>query len=311
MLAQDRQKTAYVITLTIKEKEMKKIIIYYAGKWAENLLTIDRYKKVDYFIDEAAAAEGTVSFLGAGSEKPVFAPDILDNENPDDIVIIVSDNYGYNDAKKVLEGKGLTENVHFFNGWKLDPHFYKRYYSDSSWQENEESNSEIISQNWFDERSEIMASLIPEDTRSLMDIGCGVCFLRQHLPEHIKYYGLDYCERENVDFVCDMNNEPLPAVNVDMYYMAGLVYYIDDIERVISQMTGAKYILFDYGGIERYLRLDGVPEDPLVNARNNYASPEEIFNILRKYGFTYEKGYWNWKSGKIGWHIYLFKKIGC
>lgn len=288
---------------------MKKIIVYYCGKWAERLLTVERYKETAYFIDDDPPVEGTVSFLGEGSSKPVYKPDILDSEDPDNIIILISDNYHYGDAKKALEAKGLTENRHFFNGWKLSPNFYKLYYSDSSWQSNEENDRELINQNSYDDRSRIMASLIPEDVGSLLDIGCGACFLKQYLPDRIKYYGLDYCQREGADFVCDINNEAMPDIKVDMYYMAGLVYYVDDMDKFISGLTNAEYILFDYGGTERYLRLDGVPADPLVNARNNFVSPEEIFNILRKYGFTYEKGWWDPQNGKVGWHIYLFKKL--
>ena len=137
--------------------------------------------------------------------------------------------------------------------------------------------------------------------------GCGDAFLKKYIDSGINYLGLDICPRENTAFVCDLNNEPLPQTHVDMYFMAGLLYYINDIDNLFSQMTNAKYILYDYGGTERYLRLDGVPHDPLINARNNFFSQEEIFNSLHKYGFNLENAYWDTDKGKIGWHIYLFK----
>ena len=93
---------------------MKKIIVYYCGKWAERLLTVERYKETAYFIDDDPPVEGTVSFFGEGSSKPVYNPDILDSEDPDNIIILISDNYHYGDAKKALEAKGLTREQAFF-----------------------------------------------------------------------------------------------------------------------------------------------------------------------------------------------------
>ncbi|MCR4647283.1 MAG: hypothetical protein K5695_18065, partial [Oscillospiraceae bacterium] len=166
-----------------------------------------------------------------------------------------------------------------------------------------------ITQARFNVRASLMAKMIPADVRSLMDIGCGVCDLKKYIPAEIRYYGLDVCKRDEETLVCDLNCEPLPDVPVDLYYMAGLIYYINEPEKLLSQMQNAKYILFDYGGIERYLRLDGVPGDPLIHARNNFVSPETLFQALRKNGFILENVHWDWQNYTIGWHMYLFKKI--
>ncbi len=285
---------------------MKKLIIYYAGIWAERLLTIDRYKKVDYFVDHIQQKE---EFKGIGGEKNIYPIEQLLKENKDEILIVISDNRLYKEAKMELEDMGFTEGIHFFNGWRLDYSFYKLYYDDSSWGKYENEQDGAIERADFNQRAKMMAQLIPDDVRSVMDLGCGSAFLKNYISSDIQYYGLDYCERDSDTIVCDLNKEPLPDINVDMYYMAGLVYYIDDMEHFIAQMTNAKYILFDYGGTERYLRLDGVPEDPLINARNNFIEIDKLFVILRRNGFVFENGNWDWKNGKIGWHMYLFKKL--
>ena len=285
---------------------MKKLIVYYAGVWAERLLTIERYKRVEYFVDNVQKID---KFIGIGSEKNIYPIEQLLKEDKHEIVIVISDNSLYKEAKIKLEDMGFTEGIHFFNGWRLDYSFYKIYYDDNSWGKYENEQDGAIEQEAFDQRAKMMSQLIPGDVNSIMDLGCGAEFLKKYINPEIQYYGLDYCKRSSTTIVCDLNKEQLPDIYVDMYYMAGLIYYIDDIERLIAQMKNAKYILFDYGGTERYLRLDGVPEDPLVNARNNFVEIDKLFVILRKNGFMFENGNWDWKNGKIGWHMYLFKKI--
>lgn len=285
---------------------MKKLIVYYPGVWAERLLTVERFREVCYFVTDDVIVNRYAP-LGSEYGKEVYSAGVLAKENKEDILILVSDNTKYATAKEVLEWMGFVENLHFFNGWKLNLRFYKQIASDSSWMSYEEKNDESISDCSFEQRTKLMLKMIPGDVHSVMDLGCGVSFLKTVLPSSIQYYGLDICERKHTSFVCDLNREFLPGVYVDMYYMAGLVYYIIDIDRLFSQMTKAKYILFDYGGTERYLRLDGVPGDPLIGARNNFYSLEELFNILHRHGFVLENAFWDTEKGKIGWHIYLFK----
>ena len=59
---------------------MKKLIIYGAGIWAERLLTVERYKKVDYFVDENADT-GKILMPGSEWEKQIYKPDVLTKEN--------------------------------------------------------------------------------------------------------------------------------------------------------------------------------------------------------------------------------------
>lgn len=283
----------------------KKLVVFYPGKWAESLLTIERYKEISFFVTDDSDIDN-MSYE-CYFDKRTFPASVLKTEDKDAVIILISDNYRYNHAKDVLEAMGFIENIHFFNAWKLDFRFYKEFYSDGSWQSHEKEDKTLISDSSYNKRSKIMASLIPKDVKSLMDVGCGDAFLKQYIPSDLKYFGLDVCPRKEASFVCDLNKESLPKIEVDMYYMAGLLYYINDLDNLFSQMTNAKYILYDYGGTERYLRLDGVPNDPLINARNNFYSQEYIFNTLHKYSFSMEHAYWDPNNGKIGWHIYLFK----
>ncbi len=285
---------------------MKKLIVYYPGVWAERLLTIERFREVSYFIADTPVSSKYAP-LGSEYGKDVYPVEMLSKEKKEDILIVIADNSKYDFAKKRLEELGFQADEDFFNGWKLTLNFYKRMDSDSSWMEYEQKNDNSIADHSFERRTKIMFDMIPDGVSSVMDLGCGVSYLKDLLSPNVRYYGIDICERENTSFVLDLNKEPLPDVCVDLYYMAGLIYYIDNPDWFFSQMTGAKYILFDYGGIERYLRLDGVPGDKLISARNNFASPESLFNTLHRNGFVLEDAFWDVENGKIGWHIYLFK----
>ena len=78
-------------------------------------------------------------------------------------------------------------------------------------------------------------------------------------------------------------------------------------QKLVECLLEDLYEINLYG--ERYLRLDGVPDDPLVNARNNFIETDKLFNILRENNFVYENGIWDWRNGSIGWHIYLFRNL--
>ena len=43
--------------------------------------------------------------------------------------------------------------------------------------------------------AEFMASMIPSNVKSIMDIGCGDKKLKKYLNQDIKYYGLDFVSR--------------------------------------------------------------------------------------------------------------------
>ena len=283
---------------------MKRLVVYYTGIWTERLLTVERFNEVAYFVDDI---DDCAEYTCLGTTKQVYPVDHLADENPDELVVIVSDNKRYATARERLQALGLEEQVHFFNGWNLELSFYKSYFEDSSWESYEDNTDGVITQANYEKRARIMSHLIPDDVTSVMDMGCGAEFLRKYLRDGVTYYGLDFCKRNDETIVCDLNRDPVPDIKVDLYYMAGLMYYIDDPQAYLSQLTGAKYLLFDYGGIERYLRLDGVPGDPLISARNNFVSIDELLVMLRKLGFVFEDGYWNRKDGMIGWHMYLFK----
>lgn len=210
---------------------MKKIIGCTAGEWALKLYTVDRFISLEYLLDEQEGEYGI-----CGVSKRVHSYEYLRNEKIDDLIVIINDTRKYEEIKKKLEKYGLIENIHFFNGWKLDSNFYHEVYADKSWQEFEKSDTNALKrqrQGWKD-RARAMSQLIPEDVKTLMDIGCGEELLKEFLCKDINYYGLDYCERNKETIICDINKEKLPDIKVDLYYMAGIIDYVTDIPNFIK-----------------------------------------------------------------------------
>lgn len=101
-----------------------------------------------------------------------------------------------------------------------------------------------------------MARLIPSDVRSVMDVGCGECLLKHFLPREVKYYGVDYIKRKKDTIVCDINKEKLPQLDVDLYYLAGVIDYIENMPQFIKQLKNARYVILSKVRNERFIRLD-------------------------------------------------------
>lgn len=273
---------------------MKKIIGCPAGEWALKLYTVDRFISLEYLLDEQEGEYGIVDF-----PQRVHSYEYLRNEKIDDLIVIINDTRKYEEIKKKLEKYGLIENIHFFNGWKLDSNFYHEVYADKGWQEFEQSDTNALKrqrQGWKD-RARAMSQLIPEDVKVLMDIGCGEELLKEFLCKDIKYYGLDYCERNKETIICDINKEKLPDIKVDLYYMAGIIDYVIDIPNFIKQLSRAKYVVMSKTRNERFIRLDDkVMDSGYMNYGISSYYCSNLITDMFEIGFVCRKMQWNYKQ---------------
>lgn len=267
---------------------MKKIIGCPAGEWALKLYTVDRFISLEYLLDEQEGEYGICGF-----PQRVHSYEYLRNEKIDDLIVIINDTRKYEEIKKKLEKYGLIENIHFFNGWKLDSNFYHEVYADKGWQEFEQSDTNALKrqrQGWKD-RARAMSQLIPEDVKVLMDIGCGEELLKEFLCKDIKYYGLDYCERNKETIICDINKEKLPDIKVDLYYMAGIIDYVIDIPNFIKQVVMSKT------RNERFIRLDDkVMDSGYMNYGISSYYCSNLITDMFEIGFVCRKMQWNYKQ---------------
>lgn len=273
---------------------MKKIIGCPSGEWALKLYTVDRFVKLAYLLDEQ---EGEYGIFGLS--KSVHSYEYLKNEKIDDLIVIINDTRKYGEIKEKLEQQGLIENVNFFNGWKLDSNFYHEVYADKNWQEFEQSDAYALKRQrlgWKD-RARSMSLLIPEDVKVLMDIGCGEELLKEFLRKDIKYYGLDYCKRNEETLVCDINKEKLPDINVDLYYLAGSVEYVTDIPNFIKQLSNAKYVVASKTRNERFIRLDDkVLDSGYMNFGISSYYCSDLITDMFEIGFVCRKMQWNYRQ---------------
>lgn len=284
---------------------MKKLIGCAPGEWARKLFTLERFETLAYFVDDIEGEFG----LGE-TKKKVYTYEVLKNEEKENLILIIADTRRYSSIKKRLQEYGFVENIHFFNGWKLNINYYHLMYGDEEWKAFEEKNENALAvqRNGWEKRAEELVKMIPQDVKAILDIGCGEGIVRKKLPSNIKYYGLDYCKRDDDTVICDINKERIPNIPVDLYYMAGVIEYIEDIPKFIKQLENIKYILISKVRNERFIRLD---DKAIENGYLNYGiKPYYVSNLITDMfggGYACKKMIWNYEERDE--YYFLFEKL--
>lgn len=86
---------------------------------------------------------------------------------------------------------------------------------------------ETFDETWK-QRIQLMASFIPKEAQSVLDVGCGRMWLREFISPHIKYVGIDYVERGDGCIVCDLNRAEFPEGSFDVIFVSGCLEYVKD-----------------------------------------------------------------------------------
>jgi len=93
---------------------------------------------------------------------------------------------------------------------------------------------------YFDEawkrRIAIMASLI-EQKQSVLDLGCGMQWLKGFLPADTQYYPVDYISRSDNTIICDFNHHQFPNIHVDVAFISGVLEYVEDYRWFINSIS--------------------------------------------------------------------------
>lgn len=280
---------------------MKKLVICCVDQYTKELLTIARAEKVEYYVEfEDRISDYT--FMN----KKVYSFEYLRNENKDEVLLIISNSRRYQECADVLMSMGFVEHKHFFNGWKLHSNFYDQINDMNPWKVDESLYSNVFQNDAWEKRAQFMAGMIPNDVESVLDIGCGDQKLRKYLDNNIQYYGLDYMDRGNNTIVCDLNIDPFPEIKVDMYYLAGVFAYIENPQKLIRNMSSAKYILVSLRPTDQFIRLDG----HLYNLQFEVyqkMSNDEVINYMFNEGFALVNAQYDYFFQNC--HFYLFKKM--
>lgn len=86
-------------------------------------------------------------------------------------------------------------------------------------------------------RASIVGPLLA-DCDSVADLGCGVMLLRPFLRPGTRYVPVDIVARDEETVVVDLNQQPLPTLDVDGWAVVGLLEYLFDVPALFRALTG-------------------------------------------------------------------------
>ena len=124
-----------------------------------------------------------------------------------------------------------------------------------------------------------MAELIPQNTKSIMDIGCGVQTLKKYLSSNIDYYGIDLYKHKPTTIIKDINKGEFLEKKVDVIFVSGVFEYIYNIDSLLKKIYKYSDIL-----IGSYIFKEDHP-DRLKIWVNGYTQ-EEFVNKLKQQGYN-------------------------
>lgn len=250
-----------------------KYIVFGAGNEVRLKYSNDFLEKIDWFVDNNQQIQGKY-FCG----KQVKSPESITEQES---FVIVSVLYEYHNIRKQLEAMGLQENKDFVWG----PNWYGNEdipssYGYKRWKDYD--NIIDFSVGRWDYRVEKVAQCIDETAESVMDLGAGAMSLKKFIGDHVTYYPVDYCKREEHTIVCDFENHEFPEQKVDCVVASGILEYITDLEWFVERMCACtQSVVISYIPIE-VLRDFSVRQHE--GWRNN-CTIVQLINLFYKHNF--------------------------
>jgi hypothetical protein len=102
----------------------------------------------------------------------------------------------------------------------------------------------------WDERTRLIAGLIPEGSSSVIEFGAGASELKAHLKPSCSYTAADVIARSPETLVFDLNVRPLPALagsSFDVAVFAGVLEYVADLQTFLSWLRPrARMVIASY-----------------------------------------------------------------
>lgn len=80
----------------------------------------------------------------------------------------------------------------------------------------------------------------------VVDIGCGLMPLRDHLPAGTRYVPVDIVDRGPGTVLTDLNADPLPRFGERAAAMLGVVEYVTDLPRLFAQLRQFDRVVLSY-----------------------------------------------------------------
>jgi hypothetical protein len=169
-----------------------------------------------------------------------------------------------------------------------------RFLSKKGWKHNE-----YFLKDW-EGRISFMANMIGS-ANSVLDLGCGPCWLRNYLKPGIAYYGCDYVQRFPETLVADFNKYEFPDIYVDVCFASGVLEYVSDVPWFISQCAKhCNMLIISYSSLDYCCH--NLKQRKKLNWVNHYTEAD-VLNICFKNNLTLNnRSYYDKQS------IFILKK---
>lgn len=127
------------------------------------------------------------------------------------------------------------------------------------------------------QRIRVMSSHIHDEDMTVVDLGCGPCWLREYLKPCQKYIGVDYMKRNENQIVADFNKYQFPEVQANVHFVSGCLEYVRDWKWFIEQicLNGNKCIL-------SYCTSENQPLQKVRN-KNAWVNSLSAFQIIEEF----------------------------
>lgn len=145
-----------------------------------------------------------------------------------------------------------------------------------------------------------MSEFIEPDC-SVVDLGCGRMWLKNYLPQTVKYFPVDYKYRGADCIVQDFNQLQYPDVDADTAFVSGCLEYIDEPRWFVSEICRNQTMC-----VLSYCTTEYFPDEMvrMKKAWVNSLSETQVISLFKDFGFalthkTHEKTY----------VIFVFRKL--
>lgn len=139
-------------------------------------------------------------------------------------------------------------------------------------------------ENSWNDRVDVLASMLSKEQDTVvLDLGCGMQYLRKILPSTMLYVPVDYTTRSPDTVLCNFNNKEFPEVFGATAFISGCLEYIEDVSLFVSTISKhCSSAIISYCDIENF--------SDLQRRRNlawtNDLSKRDIITLFAQWGMA-------------------------
>jgi len=129
-----------------------------------------------------------------------------------------------------------------------------------------------------------LSEWIDENVRSVVDYGAGEMYLKNLLPQEVKYFPIDYIRRSDETIICDLNSGIFPDISADVTILGGLLEFISTAESLICHVC----INTKHKILASYMTTDNFPDikGRRMSAYVNDFSEQQLVDMFARNHFV-------------------------